>query len=58
MSGDGAGPDATCARPGVRGLRESKYNAPHQVVVVPLCGHNARCMFTSEAALPILFPKM
>lgn len=37
---------------------KAKYNAQHQVVVVPLCGHNARCMFTSEAALPILFPKM
>ena len=36
---------------------KAKYNAQHQVVVVPLCGHNARCMFTSEAALPILFPK-
>jgi predicted esterase len=36
---------------------KGKYNAQHQVVVVPLCGHNARCMFTSEAALPILFPK-
>ena len=37
---------------------KAKYNAPHQVVVVPLCGHNARCVFTSEAALPVLFPKM
>lgn len=37
---------------------KAKYNAQHQVVVVPLCGHNARCMFTSEAALPILFPKL
>jgi len=35
-----------------------KYNAQHKVVVVPLCGHNARCMFTAEVALPILFPKM
>jgi hypothetical protein len=34
-----------------------KYKAQHKAVVVPLCGHNARCMFTSEAALPILFPK-
>jgi hypothetical protein len=33
-----------------------KYGAQHTVVVVPLCGHNARCMFTSEPALPILFP--
>jgi pimeloyl-ACP methyl ester carboxylesterase len=33
-----------------------KYGAPHKVLVVPLCGHNARCMFTAEPALPILFP--
>lgn len=36
----------------------AKYNAQHRVVVVPLCGHNARCMFTAEVALPILFPKI
>jgi predicted esterase len=36
----------------------AKYKAQHNVVVVPLCGHNARCMFTAEVALPILFPKM
>jgi hypothetical protein len=34
-----------------------KYGAHHHIVVVPLCGHNARCMFTAEPALPILFPK-
>ncbi|MGA2268363.1 MAG: alpha/beta fold hydrolase [Bryobacteraceae bacterium] len=34
-----------------------KYGAHHNTVVVPLCGHNARCMFTAELALPILFPK-
>jgi hypothetical protein len=35
-----------------------KYGAKQQkMVVVELCGHNARCMFTSEQALPILFPK-
>ncbi|MBV8897692.1 MAG: hypothetical protein JO051_14360 [Acidobacteriaceae bacterium] len=33
-----------------------KYGAKHKVAVVPLCGHNARCMFTSEVALPIIFP--
>ena len=37
---------------------KAKYNAQHTVVVVPLCGHNARCMFTAEIALPILFPKV
>jgi pimeloyl-ACP methyl ester carboxylesterase len=34
-----------------------KYGAQHKMMVVPLCGHNARCMFTAEPALPILFPK-
>ena len=34
-----------------------KYGAHHKLAVVPLCGHNARCMFTSETALPIIFPK-
>ena len=33
-----------------------KYGARHKVVVIPLCGHNARCMFTADPALPILFP--
>jgi pimeloyl-ACP methyl ester carboxylesterase len=33
-----------------------KYNAQHKVMVVPLCGHNARCMFTAEPVLPVLFP--
>ncbi|MDP9171889.1 MAG: hypothetical protein M3N54_14830 [Acidobacteriota bacterium] len=31
--------------------------ARHVVKIVPECGHNARCMFTSEEALPLLFPK-
>jgi hypothetical protein len=34
-----------------------KFGAKHSLTVVPLCGHNARCMFTAEPALPILFPK-
>jgi len=34
-----------------------KYGAHHKVTVIPLCGHNARCMFTAEPALPLLFPK-
>ncbi|SRR5579884_2119947 len=37
-------------------LVTSKYSAKHKVAVVPLCGHNARCMFTSDVALPIIFP--
>ena len=34
-----------------------KYGARHIVTVIPLCGHNARCMFTAEPALPVLFPR-
>jgi hypothetical protein len=31
--------------------------ARHTVALVPLCGHNARCMYTTESVLPLLFPK-
>lgn len=45
-----------------RGEAFSKYvnenlGAHHEMKIVPLCGHNARCMFTAEPALPIIFPK-
>jgi hypothetical protein len=33
-----------------------KMGAHHTVTIVPECGHNARCMFTAEVALPLLFP--
>jgi len=36
----------------------TKYKAQHKAIVIPLCGHNARCMFTAELALPILFPRL
>jgi pimeloyl-ACP methyl ester carboxylesterase len=35
-----------------------KYGAQHAKVLVPYCGHNGRCMFTSEQALPVLFPSL
>jgi hypothetical protein len=34
-----------------------KYGATHKTMVVPLCGHNARCMFTADSVLALLFPK-
>ncbi len=34
-----------------------KFGAKHQITPVPLCGHNARCIFTSETALPLIFPQ-
>ncbi len=33
------------------------FGAHHTAMVIPLCGHNARCMFTADPALPVLFPK-
>jgi pimeloyl-ACP methyl ester carboxylesterase len=46
-----------------RGLAFHRYvtenlHARHNVIVVPFCSHSQRCMFTSEAVLPLLFPKM
>lgn len=45
-----------------RGLAFGKYvnerfRGQHRTIVLPLCGHNSRCMFTADLALPILFPK-
>ena len=45
-----------------RGEAFSKFvnealGAHHTMTIIHLCGHNARCMFTSEQALPVLFPK-
>lgn len=36
---------------------KSKYKAEHKLVIVPACGHNGRCMYTADIALPVLFPK-
>jgi hypothetical protein len=36
---------------------KQKYGAQHKGMVIPMCGHNARCMFTADTALPVLFPK-
>ena len=45
-----------------RGLAYSRYvkenhAAQHNAVVVPFCSHSARCMFTSDVALPLMFLK-
>ena len=45
-----------------RGLAYHRYanerhGATHQAAPVPSCGHNGRCMFTSEEALALVFPK-
>ncbi len=45
-----------------RGLAFHRYvnenlHAHHGVIVVPFCSHSQRCMFTSDVALPLIFPK-
>jgi pimeloyl-ACP methyl ester carboxylesterase len=44
-----------------RGLAFGKYvkeihGAKHATIVVPFCSHSARCMFTADIALPLIFP--
>jgi pimeloyl-ACP methyl ester carboxylesterase len=34
------------------------YGSTHKALVIPMCAHSARCMFTADDALPILFPKL
>lgn len=36
---------------------KQKLGVTQPATVVPLCGHNARCMYTADPALSILFPK-
>jgi pimeloyl-ACP methyl ester carboxylesterase len=38
-------------------LTEFNPQGFHKVIVVEACGHDARCVFTSDDALPALFPK-
>ena len=45
-----------------RGLAFYRYvnedlHAHHSVIVVPFCSHSQRCMFTSDVALPLMFPR-
>jgi hypothetical protein len=62
-----AGFDSSCpamaqgANRNLRGQAWGKYvndklGAHHTTAVVPLCGHNARCMFTNDSVLALLFP--
>ena len=37
--------------------RVTDDNVQLTFTTIPACGHNARCMFTADRALPILFPK-
>jgi pimeloyl-ACP methyl ester carboxylesterase len=34
-----------------------RLGANHAVQIVPECGHNDRCVYTTDAVLPVVFPK-
>jgi pimeloyl-ACP methyl ester carboxylesterase len=56
-SGMAQGPTRLARGEGFGKFVNEKLGAHHSVKIVPECGHNARCMFTAEEALPLLFPK-
>ena len=35
---------------------QQRWRARHTLRIVPDCGHNARCIFTADEVLPVLFP--
>jgi len=35
-----------------------RLGAQHAVQIVPECGHNDRCVYTTDSVLPIIFPKV
>jgi pimeloyl-ACP methyl ester carboxylesterase len=50
------GPSRLARGQAYAGVLEKKYGAKHPVVTVPMCGHNARCIYTADPALKVLFP--
>ena len=32
--------------------------AKHTIMIVPECGHNDRCIYTTDSVLPVVFPKL
>ena len=34
-----------------------QLGAKHSIQIVPECGHNNRCVFTTDSVLPVIFPK-
>lgn len=35
-----------------------RFGAKHETRIIPACGHNARCIFTDDTAVGLLFPKL
>jgi pimeloyl-ACP methyl ester carboxylesterase len=37
---------------------QQRWRTQHRIRIVPDCGHNARCVFTADEVLPLLFPPL
>lgn len=37
---------------------DERLGAKHVIQIVPECGHNDRCVYTTDAVLPLVFPKV
>jgi pimeloyl-ACP methyl ester carboxylesterase len=35
----------------------TKLGAKHKAIIVPECGHNDRCIYTTDIVFPVIFPK-
>lgn len=64
LGGFDSSPNAMAQGPTRRARGEAffKYvnetlGAKHQAIVVSECGHNDRCVFTTDVVLPVIFPK-
>ena len=38
-------------------LVNERFGASHKVLIVSECGHNDRCVYTTDDVLPVIFPK-
>ncbi|MEP6618894.1 MAG: alpha/beta fold hydrolase [bacterium] len=63
LGGFDASPNAMAQGPTRRARGEAffKYvtetmGAKHSAIIVPECGHNDRCMFTTDVVFPVIFP--
>ena len=64
LGGFDSSPNAMAQGPTRRARGEAffKYvtetlGATHNAIIVPECGHNDRCIFTTDVVFPVIFPK-
>ena len=64
LGGFDSSPNAMAQGPTRRARGEAffKYvtgtlGAKHQAIIVPECGHNDRCIFTTDVVFPVIFPR-